>query len=919
MKQFIFIFSIFICSTVTAQRNNWQPDSTAYEYLSKGDNLSQFWSNRLSKIEVDSAVGHNNPRSIKWTLPANSGTAILYLYTIDLDLRNKNIYTVCKRAHAINGVNVFVNTASGGRYKVKEVTKETQNGFNLPSTEWHQAGENLTGVLVNPAELASLEHVTYISFEATNCEEITEVWIDEIKTITARGPVASVNFNRYRDQADTLLTPYLLSKGIRANIDFNYSFARDLTVETYNAIPFVSIGLERIDTLVHQLGWSCSSHGSYYDQLPFLSPQARYRLFALDSFVNAGFNASWCFAIPKDNITPAIMKEISDYGQYKSVRKQSQDVSNLPISNPFNFGFFRPTSAIAGPNLNGNPLLIGQMKTYVDSCIKHKGLIVLDFGTIVTTPSPLYTDVETTMQSDALSLIDYVDSLGLPFLTFEDLFKDDSSYVQKLTASNDFYQLKGVTMEVIPVLENDMIPTGSIPSIVMLDPPTFGTVNINGNSVEYTPGVSCFSIDQFSYVLSNGSLSDTAVVFVRRMGNVFSGEKTFFCNPNLYNVVATATGGQSPYNYLWSTGATTDTVVLPGGSSQHYLTITDANGCTLKDSLLLPNRPSSVPYVFNSIQCSAGVPTCHVSGNDTILWYSDSTGGTLLQQGGSTYLSIVDSTTTFYVCIDYGTCVSNRVPITVTVKAPDVTITIESDSVTCVGNVVKYRANSDEGLLYAWRKDGVLIPGATSWKYLATSSGLYSVDVIRPEDTCTTTSLAYAALIVDSARVFYQDSLIFCAGDSLLLSTYVSPSFSYQWFRNGQPIANSNAAAIWVFDEADFTVEISGPSSCLLTSEISSTVVNCTVGINQLNAPYKTLTVYPSPASDKLFIRSSQFVNGNSLLRIFDITGRLLLDSKPLLQQHEGHAIDISNLLSGNYIIEVQSGENVFHGKFVKQ
>ena len=84
-------------SPALAQRNQWQPDSTAYEYLSKGENAAAFRSNRLSEIAVDSLRFKNNPHSIRWTIPPNSGTAILTFNLGDRDLRNQSLYFVCSR------------------------------------------------------------------------------------------------------------------------------------------------------------------------------------------------------------------------------------------------------------------------------------------------------------------------------------------------------------------------------------------------------------------------------------------------------------------------------------------------------------------------------------------------------------------------------------------------------------------------------------------------------------------------------------------------------------------------------------------------------------------------------------------------------------------------------------------------------
>lgn len=822
MFRLAFLLSVFyslMTAPLCAQRNQWQPDASAYQYFSTGNNPAQFSADRLSKIELDPLRFKNNPGSIRWTLPPNSGTATLTLDVGNFDLRDYNIYLVCSRSNTTNRITSYVNTASGTRYSIGSVTRESDIGFNLPCTEWHQTGQFIAPTLTNPSQVAQLEHVVSVTFEASNSTETTVLWIDEIRIIRPRGPLAIINFNRYRDQADTSLTPYLLQKNITANIDFNYDFARTELLETYSAIPFRAIGLDRIDTLVNQYGWSCSSHGSFYDLLPFLSPQNRYRLFALDSFINKGFDARWVFAIPKDNVTPSIMKEINDYGQYRAIRRQGQNIQNLPVSDPWSLGFFRPTSAIAGPNLNGTPLLLSQMKFFVDSCIKHRGLIILDFGTIVYTPSTLYTDIETTMYSDAVGLIEYLDSLGIPFRNFEDVFGDDSSYTQSLTASDDYKVLSGIAAQGVQVVANDQIPSGSQAQISLLSQAQYGTVSVSGDSLIYTPGSTCFQTDLFSYVLSNGSLSDTAVVRIIRSKLEFAGQKTSWCSPNRYAVKAVVQGGLMPYSYLWSNGSTADSLQLNGGFT-YTLTVTDQQGCPVVKSINLPNRVRPVPKVNNSVQCGPGVPTCSVvTESGTVNWYADSSFTNLLQQGGSTYNGVINATTKLFVSVNYGGCASNLVPVTVKVVKPAVTVSVESDTVACDQQLLVLRAITEPGLLYQWNRDGAPIPNvmnSTNAKLTTGVPGRYNVTVTRPEDNCVTVSGSYNFIQPDSSLIFADTALVVCPGDSLRLYTYNSNSFSYVWKRNGVVIPGAVSYAIWVKDTGFYEVNIQGPNSCAL-------------------------------------------------------------------------------------------------------
>ncbi|RMG75782.1 MAG: T9SS C-terminal target domain-containing protein, partial [Bacteroidetes bacterium] len=69
---------------------------------------------------------------------------------------------------------------------------------------------------------------------------------------------------------------------------------------------------------------------------------------------------------------------------------------------------------------------------------------------------------------------------------------------------------------------------------------------------------------------------------------------------------------------------------------------------------------------------------------------------------------------------------------------------------------------------------------------------------------------------------------------------------------------------------------------------------------NRLN---KT-TIWPNPATDKIYIKHS-FKNKNLLITITDMSGRTILQTRK-----NNTILDISNLLPGVYIIEIESQSN---------
>ncbi len=65
--------------------------------------------------------------------------------------------------------------------------------------------------------------------------------------------------------------------------------------------------------------------------------------------------------------------------------------------------------------------------------------------------------------------------------------------------------------------------------------------------------------------------------------------------------------------------------------------------------------------------------------------------------------------------------------------------------------------------------------------------------------------------------------------------------------------------------------------------------------------------IYPNPVSDQLFINLRERIKGKVSVKVFDMNGKVVIEE--VLQS----SIDISNLKSGNYRVQIISSANVLH------
>lgn len=521
LLRFTFYVLILLPCGFLRSQTRWQPDSTGYNYLSRNPNLSQWLASAGTTVELDTILFASPRRSIKWTIPPNSGVATLELNLVDIDLSERVVYTRCRRNKYAAKIETRLIVISGKGFRLAEPVLNNTEGRNLPSELWHEQGQT---TWLNPfggAVRADLRHISKLLFRAENAEFDEQIlWIDEIKYTRPRGPVCIINFNHYRDSADSLLTPWLLAKNYPANIDFTYEYAKNefAHYRANGGLWTRYVGLQRIAELVHRYGWSATHHGVFYEFLPNLLPEVRAQLYALAPFAAEGLAVNWCFSIPGDVVTPDILAEIQALNRFYTVRKQFDNSPNeLPIDNPLKLRFNRLTSAAAGPNLRGQPETLAEMRRSVDEFFARKGLLIFDFGTIVAFPSPLFRDEEITLLSDAQAVIEYADSLGFQFFTFKNLFAPDPNYQQQLSINHDYPQMQTGKIDTLRVLQNDLWPISRDLRITAVTRPQRGqaTIAANKKALIYKAHATFAGTDRFQYIATDGVLSDTAWVFVK--------------------------------------------------------------------------------------------------------------------------------------------------------------------------------------------------------------------------------------------------------------------------------------------------------------------------------------------------------------------------------------------------------------------
>ncbi len=206
---------------------------------------------------------------------------------------------------------------------------------------------------------------------------------------------------------------------------------------------------------------------------------------------------------------------------------------------------------------------------------------------------------------------------------------------------------------------------------------------------------------------------------------------TFVCDGD--SITLFADNGES---YVWSSGDSSETAaILPTISAEYFITVTDANGCSFFDSVLVDVHaiPTINTDYADTTICSGFTVTATASGADSYIWNNNAA----YDSATSNIAQLTPMTTTIYYV--YGTTLGCTASATVTVnvlQSPDLNLedeyNITEDNVLVLGVTGGYatynwsNGETDEMIVL----DGsVLGTGTyTYWVNATASNGCFSTD-----------------------------------------------------------------------------------------------------------------------------------------------------------------------------------------------
>ncbi len=315
------------------------------------------------------------------------------------------------------------------------------------------------------------------------------------------------------------------------------------------------------------------------------------------------------------------------------------------------------------------------------------------------------------------------------------------------------------------------------------------------------------------------------------------------------------------------------------------------------------------------IICEGGTLTVAVTnpGGLEYIWSNGKTGPSLeITEAGRYYVTAIDTNGIKINGIKTNVkngcgAVSDIINVRV-VESPNVRVAILGRHPVCYGGRLAVRATvanmPGAEIQYLWSN------GDTARQTTLDSAGQYFVSATSANGCFGISSKFEFEILPEPSK-----PEITKIGDSLM----VSPGKIVRWILDGTDIDNSNAESIRIIKLGGYQAEIIDDDGCKVKSEIIRIGFGNEYDFDE-NKDAFPARINPNPAEYEFAIESYFEKPGSLGIKLTDVTGRLVLDNKVLIDPgYYSGVININNFSSGIYYLILQYQGGIVHRLIIKQ
>lgn len=352
----------------------------------------------------------------------------------------------------------------------------------------------------------------------------------------------------------------------------------------------------------------------------------------------------------------------------------------------------------------------------------------------------------------------------------------DSSgiYILDLTINNCATVKDSVTIVVNPTPVFDLGPPDTTlcsGQSILLNPGVPGTYNWSTGDTSSSIVVSSVGWYTLQVTLSNCSATDFLIVTsIDLLPNISLGTDTTLCGASSF---LTLNAGNPGMNYLWSTGDTTQTILVQGGT--HSVQVFNSNNmnCTDQDSIVVQQIFLDPDLGSDTNICSGQSLTISPGLFNSYSWNTGDTSSSI----------VINSTGVYIVQVSASNCFDTDTIDIVVDSLPIVNLGADTNLCDTALTIALDAGNS--GMNYLWST------GDTS-QTISAGAGVYRVDIVNPNNI---NCFSYDSIVI-SIKQLQPDlgnDTGFCSGKNMVLNAGIFDTYLWSTGDTTESIIVSNS------------------------------------------------------------------------------------------------------------------------------
>lgn len=399
------------------------------------------------------------------------------------------------------------------------------------------------------------------------------------------------------------------------------------------------------------------------------------------------------------------------------------------------------------------------------------------------------------------------------------------------------------------------------------------------------------------------SNSITVNVFPSSLPIITVSGPTTFCEGG--SVTLTAPTGFS--SYLWSTGATSQSIVVEH-SGTYTVTVADGNGCTgtsTEVDVFVNPKPAPILTVVGSTTICSGdsVEVRAPNGYVSYSWMSTSQ----TNYGTGRSITVKQTDTLYCTVVDANGCtgVSDTVIITLAPVVSPV-VTPNGPTTFCEGGAVVLSAPAGFAT-YFWSN------GATTPQITVADGGTYTVTVTN-NATCEATSVPTDVTV----NPLPARPTITRRGDILTANSAVART--YQWYHDGTQVYGATQQTLAVSESGVYRVEITDDNTCGAISDGFNVALTDVADGGDVTAGHLPVHVFPNPTNGQFTIEADLYEVGPVHVELVNSIGEVVFTADEMYTGGTFKTnVHMGTLANGMYNVVITTANDRWTVRLVRQ